>query len=333
MAKNVIKDVVLKYLESYPKLSKRALAALIHEREQGLFTSPEAARRMVRYYTGASGNRDRPPVKNSPHFNISTITEGLKKAGVVSRNEDIPPVVLQKGKYLILSDIHIPYQIDEVLAVALDYGVQYQPDGIILNGDIMDCYGVSSFTKEIKRTTVQEELDMVNAFLDLLREIFPIQKIWYKFGNHEERMRNYIIKNARDLHDVRDLALEAQLRLKQRGIKLVGREVIKAGKLNIIHGHETGESIMAPVNPARGMFLKAKTSTLAGHNHQVSEHGESNMNEEQIVCYSTGCLCTLKPDYRPMAYMKWAHGFATVEVFERGMFKVRNMKIVKGEVI
>ena len=53
---------------------------------------------------------------------------------------------------------------------------------------------------------------------------------------------------------------------------------LKLGALNLVHGHEFGGSIFSPVNIARGLFLPGKVSAMQGHNHQTSEHTESNMN-------------------------------------------------------
>lgn len=324
------REIVEKYLKKYPDLSKKKLAELMSELEPSRFPSAELARSAVRFYTRANGKWSK---TNDPLGDLSSIKEGLQKRNIFTYREAAKPIILPKGRYGILSDLHFPDHDQEAVAIALSYMVDYNPDGIILNGDLIDMYYSSSFLTETNKPTIRQEVDMVKEFLGYLRELFPTIPIWYKFGNHEERARNSIIRNARFFADLEEISLEHLLKLKEFKIKQVGREIIKAGKLNILHGHEMGESIMAPVNPARGMFLKAKASVLAGHNHQVSEHGESTVNGEQIVCYSTGCLCTLSPEYRPMAYMKWAHGFATVEVLEKGMFKVRNMKIVNGEIV
>ena len=107
-------------------------------------------------------------------------------------------------------------------------------------------------------------------------------------------------------------------------------KVIEAGKLSIIHGHEFGGSFFNPVNAARGLFMRAKSSVLAGHNHQTSEHQEGNIKGDSIACWSTGCLCELSPEYRPMAFTKWNLGAAIVDHNEDGQFFVDNFRIIKG---
>lgn len=104
------------------------------------------------------------------------------------------------------------------------------------------------------------------------------------------------------------------------------RQIAQYGKLFIVHGHELGRSIWSPVNAARGLYLRGKTTALAGHWHQTSEHNEKSMNMEIDVCWSVGCLCDLHPEYAPIN--KWNHGCAVAErVDNHGHFVLQNKKI------
>jgi hypothetical protein len=98
-----------------------------------------------------------------------------------------------------------------------------------------------------------------------------------------------------------------------------------------LHGHELQKGISAPVNPARGAFLRAKSSLLIGHHHQTSTHHENNLKRDQIVCYSIGCHCTLTPEYNPFGYTRQNHGGAIVEILKGGNFKVNNYRIIDGK--
>lgn len=332
-AYKTMKEIIFQYLQKYPDLPNTTLAKLILEENPHL-KSVENIRSNIRYYKGVSGE-DALKSLNDKSFvrDKSTIQEGLEKLKLYSRNKEMQNVHLAKGRYLVLSDIHIPYQDMESLSVALEWGLNNDVDCIILNGDIMDCYPVSSFIKDVGMPSLREEIELTQIFFEYLRDLFPIIPIYYKLGNHEERVKNYLLRNAKEFSDVDNLKFENLLTLDFFDIKLVNREIIKLGKLNVLHGHEMGESVFSPVNPARGMFLKAKSSTLFGHNHQVSHHSENNINGESTGVWSMGCLCTLSPDYRPYAYTKWSHGFACVDVNEDLTFHVNNMKIINGKII
>ena len=173
---------------------------------------------------------------------------------------------------------------------------------------------------------------MVREFLELLDGLgLPI---FWKMGNHEDRWNNYLIQNAPELLDLDALQMANVLDLESLDIKLIGTTTrSEFGHLTVIHGHEFGQSFFNPVNPARGLFLRAKTSTIAGHNHQTSAHHENNLSGKQTACFSTGCLCSLTPDYRPYAYTKWNHGAAIVTLDEEGYFSVNNFRIMNGKVV
>ena len=334
--KSTKQDIVLSYIAQFPDLPNKLLAELLFTKEEGLFMTSESARKMIRYYKGANGNKSRKSAINAGHFEqptISTIQEGLKKLGVISKSEAPEHVQLGEGKYLVLSDIHIPFQDDMALACALEFGVSNGATHIVLNGDLLDMYDVSRFLKEAKRPRISEELEMTRNFFAYLRELFPTQAIFYKFGNHCERMRHYVLRNAREMSDIEDISLENLLRLEHFRIIPVGREMIKLGKLVILHGHEMDSGAFSPVNPAKGMFTKAKASAIIGHHHTTSQHSESNLHGEEISTWSTGCLCELTPEYRPYGYTKWNHGFAFVVVEKDNSFQVSNFKIVNGKIL
>jgi hypothetical protein len=50
----------------------------------------------------------------------------------------------------------------------------------------------------------------------------------------------------------------------------------------------------------------------------------------ETVCFSTGCLCDLRPPYAVLN--KWNHGFALVQVKAGREFDVQNCRIVSGKV-
>ena len=127
------------------------------------------------------------------------------------------------------------------------------------------------------------------------------------------------------------VSLAEKLEAKESGIEIVeSRQMMKVGKLHVIHGHELGRSVFSPVNPARGLYLKAKKSALCAHYHQTSEHVEKNLDDKIESCWTIGCLCYMKPDYSPVN--KWNHGFAEI-VEDDGMYAVKNYKIVNGKVV
>jgi len=166
-------------------------------------------------------------------------------------------------------------------------------------------------------------------FMDILKKTFNA-KIYFKVGNHEERYFHFLWMKAHEIVGVEEFELENIIKSRAEGIEIIkDKRIMKAGDLNIIHGHEFGGSVFSPVNIARGLFLRGKVSAMQGHNHQSSSHSESNMNGEITTTWSLGCLCELHPAYLPIN--KWNHGFAIVDIDGKN-FEVRNKNIYKGQI-
>lgn len=93
-------------------------------------------------------------------------------------------ITMKSGKILVCSDIHIPFQDDKAVNAFLKYCKKVQPAKIVLNGDIMDFFRLSRFTKGEGRNPLQE-ITMCRKFLKSLKELCPSSEIYYVIGNHE----------------------------------------------------------------------------------------------------------------------------------------------------
>ena len=125
--------------------------------------------------------------------------------------------------------------------------------------------------------------------------------------------------------------IDVLLNFRDLSIELIDdKRVAKFGDLNLIHGHELPGGAYSPVNPAKGLYNKAKRPTMCGHHHQTSEHAEKDIEDNITTCWSVGTLGTLHPEYAVVN--KWNHGFAFVEK-EGDDFKVINKRIYNGRLI
>lgn len=89
------------------------------------------------------------------------------------------------NKFVVVSDIHFPFQDDNAIKAFFKFLKEHTVDTVILNGDIMDCYDVSRFDKDISRiNSLQKEINLVNKFFSRIREIKPEAKIIFIKGNH-----------------------------------------------------------------------------------------------------------------------------------------------------
>jgi predicted phosphodiesterase len=328
------REIVVEFIKTMPKASTMALSRLIYEAYPLDFNSLETVRGIVRSYRGELG------LKSSKTIIVGKRTETEKKQ-FMSKKFDLPesdyekcePFIIPKGQnnILILSDIHFPYQDNKALELALDYGLENKVNAVYLNGDIADFYQCSRFTKDRRLRDMAGELEMVRQFLKLLQEKFKCP-IYYKIGNHEKRYEDYLMIKAPELLGIDDFKLEQLLRFREFGVTLVkDKQMALAGKLPILHGHEWFGGFAPPVNPARGLFLKAKESALVGHHHRTSEHTEKTLSGQVTTTWSTGCLCGLEPEYAP--YNNYNHGFAHVKVSKDGNYELKNFRIINYKIV
>jgi predicted phosphodiesterase len=241
------------------------------------------------------------------------------------------PYEIKEKSVMLMSDIHFPYHDVRALETAIDYAVGKNITAIMLNGDVLDMFKLSRYSKNPKARDFNGELEMLKDFITMLKTVFKVP-IYYKMGNHEERYNDFLYAKAGELVGLDEFNLESVIKKRVGdGVELISdKRIVKIGKLNVVHGHEFTGGFVAPVNIARGLYLKAKVSTIQGHNHQTSEHTEPDLNGGLTTTWSLGCLCHLHPSYMPVN--RWNHGFAIVEVFEDSIFQVSNKRIQNGRV-
>lgn len=292
-----------------------------------LFHSEEYARGRVRYYRGASGTQNRFYAKER----LRDMPDERPPISLpASDAEPVKPYPFQHtGRGGIISDTHIPYHDPQAIRIAIEHLRDTgHTDFVIVNGDMMDCHALSSFVKDPRSRDFAGEVEMAQDFLDELTRHF--KHVVYKLGNHEKRFETYIYNKAPELIGVPEFELRRILKLDDLGVEFVRHnQVIYAGGLTILHGHEYVKSGFSPVNPARGLFLRTKASAVCGHQHQTSAHHEPDVRGKLTSTWSIGCLCDLHPEYAPLN--RWNHGFATM-AFDGKWFTLDTHRIIEGRI-
>jgi predicted phosphodiesterase len=318
------RELALQYREKYGwEMPSLKLARIIYAENKLLFSTVDSVRITLRSLEGKAA-------KTSPK--VKDVDERPKNPYNLPKSDEAiyEPYKIKAKRLLILSDIHIPYHSVSALTCAFDYAKKEKPDAILLNGDTLDFFGLSRFMKDPKARSFAEELRTFKEFMNVIKKTFNAQ-VYFKLGNHEERYFHFLWMKAHEIVGVEEFELENILKARAEGIEIIkDKRIIKAGDLNVIHGHEFGGSVFSPVNIARGLFLRGKVSAIQGHNHSSSEHTEPNMNGDIMTTWSMGCLCELHPAYLPIN--KWNHGFAIVDI-EGNNFDVRNKRIYKGKIL
>jgi predicted phosphodiesterase len=320
-------SIVLEAVRRFPNLPSRTLAAHILNTHGALFDNDlEKIRTRVRYFRGAHGEDNR---KDAHNYQELFKDKPVKLPETWRKKRT--SYSLSPGVWLILSDAHIPFHEQSPLEAAVQAGQAEKVDGILLNGDWQDCAALSFWPTAHR--DFNREIELVIDSLDWLRQEFPTQKVIYKPGNHEFRMPRYFVKHAPHLAESPVAAMETVLGFEERSIEFLDYyQIVQAGKLPIIHGHEV-PAIIRAVNPARGLFLRTKTFSACSHCHSTSEHSPANIHGELLTTWSFGCLCSLSPDYAPYGN-DWNWGFAFINVEKDGNFEVINRRILpNGKVV
>jgi predicted phosphodiesterase len=308
-------EIIREYLIRFPDHADLTMARKIYADHPLVWKSVETVRTGIRGIKGKNKTKTEYKDKSlfvKPAFNYNPykLPDTEEKIRV--------PYILPKAdnNILLISDLHIPYHNISAITAALKYGQEAKVNTIIINGDLIDFYQMSRFERDPRKRSAKFEFDSTKAFLVVLRNTFKNAQIYWVKGNHDVRYEHWLMAKAPEVFD------DPYYRLGD----------LKAGKLNIHHGHLFFRGFMAPVNSARGLFMKAKESTICGHVHKISEHTETNLSGELTTCWSTGCLCELSPDYSPFAN-NYAHGFAHIKVDSDRNYSVKNFRIINGKIL
>lgn len=350
-------QIVREFLKKNPPMPKQTAAKQLREKHPDRFSSVEKARDVVRLITGSKKGStggfkgdpiDYPKVRHP--FTIKSLAKDI----------DFYKLPINYGKGVILSDIHLMYHCEKSLYASLEYAKQKNVDFIYLNGDIMDCYAISRFPKRQEKAHYIYEVQTFLEFVDMLKNEFPKAKIFFKIGNHEKRVQDYLSVNAPAIFDwsvfswkkftnlglfdidpqtnypifEKDEDDEPVIPTVDRGIKVIPENVItKIGDgvdaLYLLHGHEIKMS--SPVNSAKALFNKGMCNAIVGHFHQSSEHSQRMLDRRLVTTWSLGCLAHLQQEYDPYN-IKWMNGFGVLEV-DGDSWRFVNKKIINGKVM
>jgi predicted phosphodiesterase len=293
----------------------------------------EECRTTIRYVTGKAGSSDKARLSKDQQAFIIKEVQPMNPYKLPPSDEAVyePYIFTGHKKVGILSDIHVPYHSVESLTLAITFLKKAKIDALLLNGDTIDCFRLSRFVKDPKKRNFKQELDTFRTLFDVFEKQLKC-KIYLKIGNHEERYEHFLYEKAGELVGIEEFDFSNIIKARARGIEVIAdQRVMKLNSLNGIHGHEYKGGISAPVNIARGLYLRGKVSAFQGHNHSSSAHTESDMNGKITTTYSIGCLCELHPEY--LRLNRWNHGFAYVDLDPNGIeYEFHNQTIFKGKV-
>lgn len=334
MAKPPFKsEICRKYRLKYPNTSTHELARIVYAENEELFTNVENARYNLRLIEGKAGDNNRKDIKDKSLF-LDKPRPQTPYTLPVPDSEDLKPYILPRSwnDFIVAGDFHIPNHRQEPINAMIKYANDNNIRKLLINGDLLDNTPFTRWMREpLNKGDVKRWFDMTIEFLRFLKQHFD--EIYFSEGNHDFWYKRYLMQKAPELFGDDYYDLESRLKLNELGIKFIDqRYLIKAGKLNIHHGHITFRGGGSYANAARMLYMKTKSNMLCNHVHVESSHTEPDIDDIICTTFTVGCMCTLRPEYQPFGG-KACHGFARVKVKPNRDFNVQNFRIYEGQIL
>lgn len=231
------------------------------------------------------------------HYRISDRTARDKSRQVLA----IAPL----EPVLIVSDAHIPYHSAVWWDLLLQVGRHLRPQHIVIIGDFADFYSVSDHDKDPDRANrMDAELAEVDKRLDELDALGARDKLYIE-GNHEDRLRRYLMKHPQL---ARVVSTEKLLKLKERGWEFVPYKR-HAARGAVHFTHDVGA---AGRNAVFRVLDTYQHSVVSGHTHRLQYIVEGTATGECKISATFGWGGDVEQvDYMCLAKARkdWALGF------------------------
>ncbi len=235
----------------------------------------------------------------------------------------------------VLSDLHFPYEDPDAMILARKIIDAARPDIVVLNGDVVDFFGISRFpVPPERRARFGEEVKRCAERIVFLKGMAPKATWVYVEGNHELRMQMYLWRRAPELSDLVDI--EDELGLRECGILYVRQAQepqrredftapqVRVGKLYITHGH-TIRLWGNAVNIARAVFQRLLKPVLIGHWHRKDIYSQTDYEGKLNGAFVQGCLCYPRPHWDSGRI--WGQGMSIIYV-QNGFFEVDVLEFI-----
>jgi len=233
---------------------------------------------------------------------------------------------------VVFGDVHGVYYDKKSWQILLQVIDDLKPQRVIINGDFMDCYSISSFIKDPNRGfDIQEEFNQANDLLNQLQRVHKGETI-YISGNHENRLKKKLWGEYQDFASMPELTIEGKLCLEERKIQYIqpkGRDAYyMLGKIKVGHFNKASQH---SAYTAKSLVDKYACSIIQGHTHRLGEHFKT-MGDDTVVGVESGCLCDLNPEY--VCDPNWMAGFVIVnKVKGKNRYHIQSVPIVKHEAL
>lgn len=209
-------------------------------------------------------------------------------------------------RVLFIPDVHIPYHDVRAVDLMLSAMEDWKPDRVVIGGDFVDFYAVSSHDKNpMRRNRLADEISEAVDMMWRIKKLGATQHT-YICGNHEDRLTRYLMQKAPELYDL--LNIQSVLKLENLGFDFVPyKQHTQVGKLYTTH--DTGK---AGPNAHKQALDAFGHSVLINHTHRFGLIIQGDITGERRIGVMLGWLGDLnKVEYMHNinATKDWQLGF------------------------
>jgi predicted phosphodiesterase len=284
----------------------------------------------------------------TPYVGLMPVrADGQKIPERIKRSSNEPELVV------ICGDQHAPFYDKHLHACFLQWLEYNEPDRGVVLGDLGDYPDISRHPSDPENLALAQEC--LQSSGDILRDYVwgSVDTTWeYLIGNHDERLRQYMLKNAPKMFPLSTIdtadspgeevhAMSHLLRLDEIGVKLINphgayehAQVELSDKLAVRHGWLVRQGSGATALQTLG---QTGYSVIMGHTHRQSvvykSQPEIDGAQRTTLAVETGCMCRVDkrgafdekgrrfPNYGA-GHPDWQRGFCVARIYPDGKFDV-----------
>jgi len=225
---------------------------------------------------------------------------------------------------LIFGDLHCPFHDNRAVSVVCQIIEDLKPDHVIENGDGVDCYEFSKFSRDpLRAQSFQKERDSHKKIMERIRDASGADYL-YVGGDEDNHFIRWVhnVVWANNLGDVPELQPARILYLKDE--EYVEGPIFINKTFRISHGTRYGE------NAAKLSMMDFMISGLQNHSHRLQAYYRTSM-ETEYVYVQNGHLTDVKKSYKK--HPNWQSGFSILYMLPDGRFRLEQVPIVKAKTI
>lgn len=225
---------------------------------------------------------------------------GADKIIEVEKNQIYFEILKEQLKILHLGDLHIPFQDDNQIQLAMNRNATAD---LVVTTEIIDCYSISRFNRNFA-VPFYVEVDNTIRYFEAISETFPL--VLVMAGNHDKRISKQFMKGVPD--ELLFLVKENLLRVLAKPFKNIivsDRPILQVNDIVFTHAEYFSKiDLKAGMNARQFLVEWGETLDLRPYRTVVQSHTHmlgSTYRGGGLKVFESGCLCKV-PDYAVVGF-------------------------------